>query len=390
MSLPEKNRIKNLDILKGFVMILMALDHTRDYFHADSFVFDPTNIDKSNILIFLTRWVTHFCAPAFSMLAGVSAFIMGQKKTKAELSAFLLKRGLWLVFIELTVVNFAWFFDISFGTIGLITIWSLGVSMIVLSALVYLPLGGILAFSIALIFGHNLLDSIHFGGNVIWAILHEFYFYDFNNGFTFFVGYPLIPWIAVMSLGYCFGALYKKEVEPSKRSNILNFIGISAVLLFLVLRAFNLYGNPDYWAVQQTLEKSIMSFLNVEKYPPSLLYLLITLGLSLLFLANSEKLKGKIVDFFSTFGRVPFFFYIIHIYVIHFAAIFAAGFTGFGWTAMFLDGWVGSSENLYGYGFSLGITYLVWILMIAITYPICKKFDTYKQNNREKWWLSYL
>jgi uncharacterized membrane protein len=390
MSIPEKNRISSLDFLKGIVMVLMALDHTRDYFHADSFVFDPTDIEKSNLAMFFTRWVTHFCAPAFSMLAGVSAFIMGQKKTKAELSSFLLKRGLWLVFIEFTVVNFGWFFDIHFATIGLITIWSLGISMVVLSALVYLPIQVILAFSVILIFGHNFLDNIHFEGNIFWAILHEFYFYDFKNGYTFFVGYPLIPWIAVMSLGYCIGNLYEKNFDSNKRRLILNYIGISAIVLFFVLRITNIYGNPENWKVFDTLPKTIMSFFNVDKYPPSLSYLLITLGLPFLFLANAEKLKGKIVDFFSTFGRVPFFFYILHIYVIHFAAIFAAGFTGFGWQTMFLDGWVSSQDGLKGYGFSLSIVYLIWILIVFATYPLCKKFDVYKQNNREKWWLSYL
>lgn len=390
MSIPEKNRISSLDFLKGIVMVLMALDHTRDYFHADSFVFDPTDIEKSNLAIFFTRWVTHFCAPAFSMLAGVSAFIMGQKKTKAELSSFLLKRGLWLVFIEFTVVNFGWFFDVHFATVGLITIWSLGMSMIVLSALVYLPFQVILAFSIILIFGHNLLDNVHFEGNVFWAILHEFYFYDFKNGYTFFVGYPLIPWIAVMSLGYCIGKLYEKNFDGNKRRLILNYIGISAIVLFFILRITNIYGNPENWKVFDTLPKTIMSFFNVDKYPPSLSYLLITLSLPFLFLANSEKLKGKIVNFFSTFGRVPFFFYIIHIYIIHFAAIFAAGLTGFGWTSMFLSNWVSYQPSLAGYGFSLSVVYLIWILIVFTTYPICKWFDKYKQNNREKWWLSYL
>lgn len=390
MSIPEKNRIKNLDILKGFVMVLMALDHTRDYFHADSFIFDPVDIEKSNLSIFLTRWITHFCAPAFSFLAGISAFIMGQKKTKAELSLFLLKRGIWLIFIELTVVNFGWFFDVTFGTVGLITIWSLGASMIVLSALVYLPMSFILTWSLILIFGHNLLDAIDFKGNVFWAILHEFYFYDFKNGFTFFVGYPLIPWIAVMSLGYCVGNIYKTNFDAAKRRTILNYLGISAIVLFGVLRTFNIYGNPSKWKQQATLQQTVMSYLDIEKYPPSLLYLLITLGLTFLFLANSEKFRGKLADFFSTFGRVPFFFYIIHIYVIHFAAIFAAGFTGFGWDSMFLGNWVSNQPSLTGYGFSLGVVYVVWIFIVLATYPMCKRFDVYKQNNREKWWLSYL
>ena len=184
--------------------------------------------------------------------------------------------------------------------------------------------------------------------------------------------------------------VYEKNFDGKKRRLILNYIGISALILFFILRITNIYGNPENWKVFDTLPKTIMSFFNVNKYPPSLSYLLITLGLPFLFLANAEKLKGKIVDFFSTFGRVPFFFYILHIYVIHFAAIFAAGFTGFGWTSMFLSNWVSYQPSLAGYGFSLLIVYLIWILIVFATYSICKKFDVYKQNNREKWWLSYL
>jgi uncharacterized membrane protein len=386
----EKVRITNLDLLKGIVMVIMALDHTRDFFHADSFYFDPTDLEKTNLYIFFTRWITHFCAPTFSLLAGVSAFIMGQRKTKKELSTFLFKRGLWLLFIEFTIVNFGWFFDISFGTMGLITIWSLGISMILLSGLVFLPFSVVLTFSLILIFSHNLLDNIHVNDNVFWAILHEFCFYDFDNGFTFFVAYPLIPWVAVMSLGYCLGKLYHSDFVGTLRRQILNYIGFSSLFLFFILRTFNIYGNPEKWQMLGSSSKSIMSFFNVEKYPPSLDYLLITLGGAMVFLANSEKFKGKIVDFFSTFGRVPFFFYILHIYVIHFIAVFVAGFTGFGWKAMFLNGWVDMQPNLKGFGFNLLLVYVIWAGIIGITYPICKWYDTYKKNHRDKWWLSYI
>jgi uncharacterized membrane protein len=383
-------RIGSLDLLKGLVMVVMALDHTRDYFHSASFFYDPTDPTQTTVPIFFTRWITHFCAPAFCFLAGASAYLVGIRKQKRALSAFLLKRGTWLVFIELTIVNFAWYFDVYFSSPGLLVIWSLGISMIVLSALIHLPRTVILVFSVLLIFGHNLLDGTHFDGNYFWAILHEMSVFKFSDNFRLYVDYPVIPWIAVMSLGYCFGALYDKSYEAKKRKRVLNIIGISSVTLFLILRGINLYGNPLKWIQFDTFSQTMMSFLNPSKYPPSLLYLLMTLGPALIFLANAEHLKGRLVNFFSTFGRVPFFYYILHLYLIHFLALVASQLTGFGWRNMILNDWVSSVPSLKGYGFGLWVVYLVWVAVIIILFPICKKFDTYKINHKEKWWLSYL
>jgi uncharacterized membrane protein len=206
----------------------------------------------------------------------------------------------------------------------------------------------------------------------------------------FRVGYPIIPWVAVMSLGYYIGSFYDKNYDPSKRKKILNIIGITAILFFLILRAINIYGNLLPWKDYGNLTQTIFSFFNISKYPPSLSYLLVTLGGAFLFLANSEKLKGKVVNFFCVFGRVRFFFYIIHIYLIHFLALIAAELTGWGWQKMILPALPFRVEELKGFGFNLFIVYLIWILVIAILYPLCKYFDTYKQNNKGKWWLSYL
>ncbi len=391
MSTLVKNRIESIDLLKGLVMVVMALDHVRDYFHSAAYLYDPTDPTHTSWPIFFTRWITHYCAPTFSFLAGLSAFMVSRRKSKPELSRFLFTRGLWLILIELTVLNFGWFFDIQFRTPVLITIWSLGISMIVLAGLIHLPKKIILLFSCIVILGHNLLDGIHFDGSILWAMLHDGGFFDLSNGYNLMVGYPIIPWIAVMSLGYCFGSLYDQSFSSVRRKKILTTIGLSAIAGFIVIRLINVYGNPQSWIQYDTLSKSLMSFLNPQKYPPSLLYLLMTLGPSLIFLAYSEKFRGKIVDFFSTFGRVPFFYYILHIYLIHAMAMGAAQLTGFGWDKMiFHGGWLNELPGYKGFGFSLWVVYVVWIAVIAISYPICKKFDRYKMNNKEKWWLSYL
>ena len=388
-SLP-KPRIESIDLLKGLVMVIMALDHTRDYFHSSAFLFDPTDPAQTTLIVFFTRWITHFCAPAFSFLAGISAFMAGRRRTTGELSGFLFKRGLWLILIDLTIVNFAWYFDIQFRTLDLFVIWSLGVSMIVLAGLIHLPRKFILLFSVILIFGHDLLDHIHYPGNILWSVLHEFTIVKFSDSLQLYIGYPLIPWIAVMSLGYYFGSLYDPSVDPLKRKKIFSIIGITAIVAFIIIRWINVYGDPLGWKHYDTVSKSLISFLNPFKYPPSLLYLLMTLGGVFLFLANSEKLKGKVVKFFSVFGRVPFFYYILHLYLIHGIALIFAQLSGFGWQKLILPGWITEQPGMKGYGFDLWVVYLVWIGVIVSLYPLCKRFDTYKMNHKEKWWLSYL
>ena len=369
----------------------MALDHVRDYFHYSAFFFDATDPEQTTWPIYFTRFITHFCAPAFSFLAGTSAFMIGKRKSPAELSSFLFKRGLWLVFVEIIIINFAWKFDIHFSHIGLQTIWSLGISMIVLAGLIHLPKKAVLAFSLVIIFGHNLLDNIHFDGSYVWAMLHERQKFEFAEDHTVVFAYSLLPWIAVMSLGYCFGSLYDSSFDAQKRKRLLNSLGLGSLALFFILIAFNTYGDPVQWTNYGDTSKTLMSIFNVSKYPPSLLYLLVTLGCSLLFLANAEKLKGKVVNFFCVFGRVPFFYYILHLYLIHLLAAFAAYFTGFGWQVMVsMPTFITRVEALKGYGFNLITVYLVWIVVILLLYPLCKKFDNYKQSHKEKWWLSYL
>ena len=387
---PVKHRIASIDLLKGLVMVVMALDHVRDYFHADAFLYDPADPTRTTLFLFFTRWITHFCAPAFSFLAGISAFMAGKRRTPAQLSVFLLKRGLWLILLELTLISFAWYFDIYFKTTGLLVIWSLGVSMVVLAALVHTPRNFILFFSLLLICCHNLLDGIHFRGSLLWAIVHDQTFFNLENNTHLLVGYPLIPWVAVMALGYYFGHFYENSFDSTRRQQLFNRLGLAALALFLLLRGFNLYGNPTPWKPYDTPTQAIISFLNPNKYPPSLLYLLMTLGGSLLFLANTENLRGKVVAFFSTFGRVPFFYYILHLYLIHILALLFAELSGFGWQKMILPNFIFLVPEMRGYGFPLWVVYAVWIGIVALLYPLCLWFDRYKKANPEKWWLSYL
>lgn len=381
-------RIDSIDLLRGIVMIIMALDHVRDYFHADAFLYNPLDLEKTNAALFATRWITHLCAPVFVFLAGTSAFLVGNRKGKSELSSFLFKRGVWLIVLEFTVINFAWFFNIQFELIALTVIWALGIGMIVLAAAIHLPFKVILVGGIVLVFGHNLLDSTHIQ-TAWWSLLHEQSVIQLGH-FTVFVGYPLLPWIGTMFLGYCFGSLYLSSVKPEHRKKLLLQLGIAATVLFVVLRITDVYGEPYKWATQENATLTFLSFMNVTKYPPSLLYLLITLGPSLIVLALTEQIKGKIAQYVISLGRVPMFYYIVHIALVHFIALFAAKATGFDYSDMVFNTWVTDSPNLRGYGFSLSITYLVWLVVVLGLMPLCVWYDGYKIRNRQKWWLSYL
>jgi len=291
------------------------------------------------------------------------------------------------------VINFAWFFNIHFSLIALTVIWALAFGMIALSIFIHLPFKLIVTLGIILVAGHNALDGIHVSGEgadaLAWSLLHE------QGGFVFpftfvFVGYPIIPWTGVMLLGYCFGTFYQSSFDAERRKKILLYMGSGAIVLFILLRLVNIYGDPNPWSVQRNGVVTFLSFMNVTKYPPSLLYILITLGPALVFLAISENYKGKLSQALISLGRVPMFYYIAHLYLIHIIAVVAALATGYTFSDMTFTTWVTDSPALKGYGFSLGVTYLVWIGVVLALYPLCKWYDTYKLNHREYWWLSYL
>jgi uncharacterized membrane protein len=313
--------------------------------------------------------------------------MVGRRKSKNELSLFLIKRGLWLVFMELTIISFAWYFDTQFRNFDLAVIWCLGISMIFLAAIIHLPRNLILFFSCVLIVGHNAFDSVHFKDNLLWSILHEFDSFQISETRHLNIFYPIIPWIGVMALGYYFGSFYSQSFDARKRRKLFNTIGIGAILLFVIIRWTNIYGDPSAWQKYDTTAQTIMSFLNVTKYPPSLLYLLLTLGVAFVFLANTENVAGKVVSFFTIFGRVPFFYYILHLYLIRIIGIILAELSGYDWKILIQTSF---EIDLKGFGYSLRIVYLIWAGIILLLYPLCKKFDTYKQSHKEHWWLSYL
>lgn len=387
--IPKARRIVSIDLLRGVVMIIMALDHVRDFFHWSAHNYDPLDLEHTSTPIFLTRWITHFCAPVFVFLAGTSAYFIGTRKSKAEVSKFLFTRGVWLILLEVTILNFGWFFNATFSTVVLMTIWSLGIGMVSLSVLIFLPKRLLLAVGLLIVFGHNLLDNIHVEGNnlqaFVWAVLHDGG--DFKSGyFRIFVAYPVLSWMGLMAVGYCFGELYT-ALTPEKRKQVLIKLGVGCILLFVALRFTNWYGDYQHWSVQKNAVYTILSFINTVKYPPSLLYMLMTIGPSLLFLAFSEKPLSKAGKMVSVFGRVPLFYYILHIYVIHLSSNIAIVLSGYGWKDVFANPFFNPVKT---FGYPLVVVYIIWILVVVLLYPLSKWYDSYKLKHKEKWWLSYL
>ncbi|MEO8406316.1 MAG: heparan-alpha-glucosaminide N-acetyltransferase domain-containing protein [Chitinophagaceae bacterium] len=392
--LDKSKRVESIDLLRGIVMIIMAIDHVRDYFSYEAFIYSPTDLSKTNVFLFFTRWITHYCAPIFVFLAGVSAHLYGVKRTKKQLALFLLTRGLWLVFAECFIVTLGWTFNPTYPVFNLQVIWAIGISMVFMSALIFLNLRVILTIGILLIAGHNLIDTVHVPGNgassILWSMIHDEG--DFKVGhLSLFIHYPILPWLGIMAIGYYFGKLYTYGYDPEMRRTILLSLGIGSIVLFILLRLSNVYGDASHWAIQNNAVFTFLSFLNVTKYPPSLLYALMTIGPALLFLGLSEKSLGKWGKRITVFGRVPFFYYILHIALIHLLAIGGAMILGYSWTDMILHNRVNRTVELKGYGFNIGIVYMVWAAVILILYPLCKKYDRYKRANQStKWWLSYV
>ncbi|MFI0427890.1 DUF1624 domain-containing protein [Mariniflexile sp. HMF6888] len=390
----KTNRIESIDILRGIVMVIMALDHVRDYFHYGSFFSDPTNLETTTPFLFFTRFITHYCAPVFVFLAGTSAFLYGSKKTKPELFKFLLTRGIWLVFLEIAVNNFIWWFDINYGFVVLQVIWAIGLSMVILSFLIFLPKQVLIAIGFTIILGHNLLDTILLKGErigaVLWYILHQGSQITTDSNRLIGIYYPILPWVGVIILGYSFGLFYVKNFSASIRKKWLLIMGLTAITLFFIIRGSNVYGDLVPWTIQDTSTKTILSFFNVSKYPPSLSYLLITLGPALLFLYGIETVKNKFTDFFLVFGRVPLFYYFLHVFVIHVLAIIGILIFDGNWQDMILTAEAFQNANLINYGYSLMVVYMVWAGVIILLYFPSKKYMVYKATNKDKWWLSYL
>ena len=383
-------RVPALDILRGLVMVIMALDHTRDYVHAAAMAFQPEDLTRTTPAIFMTRWITHFCAPVFILLAGVGAYL---RAAPPGLSRFLLTRGFWLVVLEFTVVRAGFFFDVSGPPFILLVFWALGISMIALAALVHLPFSVLLAVSVAMIASHNLLDGVapaRFGSFAwLWRIVHVPGLLTSQP--PTIVAYPLVPWIGVMAAGYCFGRIYRQP-PPDRRRQLLLRLGVALTAAFLVLRGLNIYGDPRPWSVQESPVLTVLSLVNATKYPPSLSFLLMTLGPAMLFLAWADRFRVGEHHPLLVFGRVPLFFFVIHIPIIHGLAIALTWFRYGAAPFLFLPPpTLGTPREAFppDYGWDLWVAYAVTIVAVTLLYPICLSFARFKARRRD-WWVSYL
>ena len=388
-------RMSSLDMLRGLVIVVMALDHVRDFVMTAA-AQDPTADPTIGPLLFATRWITHFCAPTFVFLAGTSAGLMASRKTSAELASFLLTRGLWLIVLEAVIVSTAWSFAptgvAGFGGrtyVALQVIWVIGASMVILAGAQFMGRRVCLAIGAAIVLGHNLLDAVWpaamTSGSTapLWAVLHSRQFYDVGS-FSIFFSYPLLPWVGVMLVG--FGAAGIFELPAAERDKWLLRIGIGLFVAFILMRALNVYGDPNAWESDpRSITASVMSFLGTTKYPPSLLFLLMTLGPAAILGAFAESIRGPISEALVTLGRAPLAFYISHLYLIHALTIALGIAQGFA-AGQFL-----THYRFFPQGFGVGLlgVYVIWIVVVIVLYPFCRWVGAVKAR-RQDWWLSYV
>ena len=379
---PSAQRLLSIDALRGLVILFMLLDHVRETFFLHRQVADPMSIDSTEPLLFLSRTLAHLCAPVFVLLTGLSAYLYGEKyQGKRDVSAFLFKRGLFLVVLELTLVNFAWTFQLPPSVIYLQVIWAIGLSMIALAALVWLPRPVLLLLAIGIIAGHNLLDTLHFAAgsalHVPWAILHDRGWIEFSDSLRLRTSYPVLPWIGVIALGYCIGPWFARCASAAVRQRYLLLAGAGALLGFVALRLLNGYGEAQ-WVAHDHPVQTLMSFFNITKYPPSLLFLTLTLGVGLLLLLAFERVRqGKWIAVLAVFGAAPMFFYLLHLYVLKVLYLLSV--------ALF-----GLNQGSY-FGFEgMGPVWLTAVLLAAGLYVPVRWFAGLKARRRDLAWLKYL
>jgi uncharacterized membrane protein len=398
-------RISEIDMMRGLVIVIMALDHVRDYFFngagmvgVGGALLDPATTTPA---IYITRWITHLCAPTFVFLAGVSAYLQFAKgKSTGQLSRFLATRGLWFIFLEITVLSFGWSFGFPYAFF-LQVIWAIGVSMLTLAALVWLPRMAVLAIGVAITLGHNMLDPITTaqGGGLIWTILHEGGPLIVGETPIGLIAYPVLPWVGIIALGYGLGGVFTEA--PERRSRTILLIGLGMLAAFFALRFAMIYGDPAFptgpeavwkdWREQTSFGDALMVFFDVQKYPPSLQFTLVTLGVMLTLWPLFTRLRGPVASVLNTFGAVPFFFYLLHVYLIHILAIAANAAMGRDVGGLF-DYMINvflHPERLEGIGFPLPGVYLAWITVLALLYPLCRWWQQVRARER-KWWMSYL
>ena len=390
-----QGRLASVDLLRGAVMILMALDHVREYVHGPAMNFRAEDLTQTTAAIFFTRWVTHFCAPVFMFCAGLGAWFWLERRggSTATLSRFLWTRGLWLIVLEFTLVRLGFYFDFDYSVVILLVFWPLGASMLALAALVHLPIRILAVLSVSMILLHNLADGIPpaaFGsGAWMWNLLHQ------PGGVptpwtTFIVAYPLIPWVGVMGAGFCFGRIYR--LPDHDRGRLLLRLGLGLTAAFVVLRILNVYGDPNAWVGGRSPMFTLLSFFNTTKYPPSLLFLLMTLGPAIALLGVLDRARPDDRNPFLVFGRVPLFYFVLHIPVIHAAQIVMTWLRYGTQPFLFLPPpSIASPRDLFpaDFGWSLGVTYMLWMAVVVGLYPVCLWFSRIKARRRT-WWASYL
>jgi uncharacterized membrane protein len=388
----KRPRIESVDLLRGLIMIIMALDHTRDFFTNAAFL--PNDLSQTTPAYFFTRWITHFCAPVFFLLTGTGAYLSLRRKSKRELARFLWTRGLWLIFLDAVVLRcLGMQFNFDFHVTFLIVLWALGWAMIALSALLFLPDWLIAAISIVMIATHNLFDGISpaaFGRLApLWTVLHVPFFLSDNPNHIVFVSYPLIPWVGVTAVGYVLGRVF--NWPPDRRKTFLLRLGLALTAAFIILRAVNIYGDPAPWAPQKSAFFTVLSFLNTTKYPPSLLFLLMTLGPALLFLRAVDRHTPQFLRPALVYGKVPLFFYVLHFPLIHLIAVIICyaryGHIFWMFQSPALDQYPFTRPP--GWGFGLPGVYLIWACVVIALYPICRRYAALKQRSSSPW-LSYL
>jgi len=389
-------RIESIDLLRGVIIVVMALDHVRDFFGDPTA--SPTNLATTSAALFFTRWVTHLCAPVFFLLTGTGAWLTRARMSRGELARFLLTRGLWLIVLELTVMRFALQFNLDYQVTIITVLWALGWSMIVLAGLVWLPLWVIVLFGATLVLGHNALDGLQAmpAPNApptvlarLWAVLHQPGFLYRGDHAVVRTSYVLIPWVGVTALGYALGAVYRWNAR--ERQRLLLRLGLGMIAAFLVLRCADVYGDPAPWSWQKNGLWTLMSFINTTKYPPSLLFLLMTLGPALLLLRAFDAGTPQLLRPALVYGRVPLFFYVLHFYLIHLLAV-AVSFLRYGEVAGAFR-----SPDLRHFPMSmppdwnvgLPLVYLIWAAVVLALWPLCRWFANLRQRRRD-WWLSYL
>ncbi len=390
----QKQRILSIDILRGLVMLIMALDHVRDFFHATAMTDNPLNLQTTTPALFFTRWITHFCAPIFVFLSGTSAYLSGQRKSKKELSIFLIKRGLWLVLAEMLIVTLGLSFNPFYNAFFLQVIWAIGWSMVILGLLVRLPIALIIAIGFILVLGHNITDYIPQPETGAASILTKVlitakgYFIPLGPTHGILVLYAILPWTGIILLGYGLGTVFQSQISRDRRHKILVGLGLAAILLFAILRYANLYGDPNLWTKQRSGLYTFLSFIDVTKYPPSLLYTCMTIGSALLLLVILERVSNRFTFIISVYGRVPFFYYILHFYLIHTLVVilfFASGYH----SSQIKDSQTPFLFRPANFGYQLIIVYAIWLSLVTLLYFPCRWYDKYKQAHRQ-WWLSYV